>query len=62
MKRLLSLGLAALLALTLAGCGGDTAASPSETSQTPETAPAQTTAATAEAADRSFFTVGTAWG
>lgn len=62
MKRLLSLGLAALLALTLAACGGDTAAPSSETPKTPETAAVQTTAATAETADRSFFTVGRHWG
>lgn len=59
MKRLLSLGLAALLALTLAACGGQTPAeteSPAST-QTPETAPEQTTEAALPAVAGDFYAV-----
>lgn len=59
MKRLLSLGLAALLALTLAACGGQDPAvteSPAST-QTPETAPAQTTEAALSEVAGDFYAV-----
>ena len=59
MKHLLSLGLAALLALTLAACGGQDPAvteSPAEP-QTPETAPAQTTEAALPAVAGDFYAV-----
>lgn len=59
MKRLLSLGLAALLALTLAACGGqDPAATESPAStQTPETAPEQTTEASLPEVAGDFYAV-----
>ena len=59
MKRLLSLGLAALLALTLAACGGqDPAVTESPVStQTPETAPAQTTEAALSEVAGDFYAV-----
>lgn len=58
MKRLLSLGLAALLALTLAGCGGQNPADETPAStQTPETAPAQTTEASLPAVAGDFYAV-----
>lgn len=59
MKRLLSLGVAALLALTLAACGGQDPAvteSPAST-QTPETAPAQTTEAALSEVAGDFYAV-----
>ena len=59
MKRLLSLGLAALLALTLAACGGQTQAESDSLpeSKTPETAPAQTTEAALSEVAGDFYAV-----
>lgn len=62
MKRLLSLGLAAMLALLMTACGNDKAAAPPEISQTPEIALARTPETAAEDAGRSFYTVGGDWG